>query len=168
LRATATIAHSMLDCLAIRRPQARNADHFTDSQQQARGRFIQRLPNRNIALFANTAFIVDRRSRLVSPRRQAKMHSNRSRSRKAPGIIYSHFGRKGGNGTDTRHRHQAAANRVMLNHLKNHSMQSFVAIEDCPPYIQHGLNHHRKYWIAVLEQLPDACRAPNPFARIGS
>jgi hypothetical protein len=78
------------------------------------------------------------------------------------------FERKGGNGTDTRHRHQAAANRVMLNHLKNHSMQSFVAVEDCPPYIQHGLNHHRKYWIAVLEQLPDACRAPNPFARIGS
>jgi len=28
LRATATIAHSMLDRLAIRRPQARNADHF--------------------------------------------------------------------------------------------------------------------------------------------
>ena len=28
LRATATIAHSMLDLLAIRRPQARNADHF--------------------------------------------------------------------------------------------------------------------------------------------
>jgi hypothetical protein len=27
-RATATIAHSMLDRLAIRRPQARNADHF--------------------------------------------------------------------------------------------------------------------------------------------
>jgi hypothetical protein len=28
LRATATIAHNMLDCLATRRPQARNADHF--------------------------------------------------------------------------------------------------------------------------------------------
>jgi hypothetical protein len=28
LRATATIAHSMLDRLAIRRPHARNADHF--------------------------------------------------------------------------------------------------------------------------------------------
>jgi len=28
LRATATIAHSMLDRLAIRRPQARSADHF--------------------------------------------------------------------------------------------------------------------------------------------
>jgi len=28
LRATATIAHNMLERLAIRRPQARNADHF--------------------------------------------------------------------------------------------------------------------------------------------
>jgi hypothetical protein len=28
LRATATIAHNMLDRLAIRRPYARNADHF--------------------------------------------------------------------------------------------------------------------------------------------
>jgi hypothetical protein len=28
LRATATIAHNMLDRLAIRRPHARNADHF--------------------------------------------------------------------------------------------------------------------------------------------
>jgi hypothetical protein len=28
LRATATIAHNMLDRLAIRRPHARSADHF--------------------------------------------------------------------------------------------------------------------------------------------
>jgi hypothetical protein len=45
----------------------------------------------------------------------------------------------------------------MLNHLKKHAMQSFVALEDCPPHVQHGLNHHRKYWFAVLEELPDAC-----------
>jgi hypothetical protein len=37
LRATATIAHSMLDRLAIRRPHARNADHFlTRSSRLAR------------------------------------------------------------------------------------------------------------------------------------
>ena len=50
---------------------------------------------------ADAALIVDRRSRLVSPRRQAKMRSDRSRSRKASGIIYRHFERKGGNGTIT-------------------------------------------------------------------
>jgi hypothetical protein len=68
------------------------------------------------------------------------MRANRSSSRKASGIIYSHFERKGGNGTDTRHRHQTAANRIMLNHLQERSMQSFVALEDRPPHVQHGLN----------------------------
>jgi hypothetical protein len=37
----------------------------------------------------------------ATPRRQAKMRSDRSRSRKASGIIYRHFERKGGNGTIT-------------------------------------------------------------------
>ena len=74
------------------------------------------------------------------------MRSNRSRSRKASGIIDTDFERKGGNGTDARHRHQTAANSVVLNHLKKHAMQSFVALEDRPPHVQHGLNgHHRKY-----------------------
>jgi hypothetical protein len=41
----------------------------------------------------------------------------------------------------------------MLDHLKKHAVQSFVALEDRPPHIQHGLNHHRKYWIAALEEL---------------
>lgn len=36
-------------------------------------------------------------------------------------------------------------------------MQSFVALEDRSPHVQDGLNHHRKYRIAVLEQLADAC-----------
>jgi hypothetical protein len=96
------------------RPQCRP---FPDPQQKACGRFTQRLPNRNVTLLANTAFIGDLRSRLVSPRRQAKMRSNRSRSRKASGISYSHLERKGGD-TDTRQRHQAAANRIMRNHPK--------------------------------------------------
>jgi hypothetical protein len=72
------------------------------------------------------------------------MRSNRSRSREASGIIDTDFERKGGNGTDARHRHQTTANRIMLNHLQENSMQSFVALEDRPPHIQHGLNHHRK------------------------
>ena len=53
------------------------------------------------------------------------MRSDRSRSRKASGIIYRHFERKGGNGTNARHRHQRATNRVVLNHLKKHAMQKF-------------------------------------------
>ena len=85
------------------------------------------------------------------------MRPDGSRPRKASGIIDPHFERKGGNGTDTGHRHQTAANRIMLDHLQENSMQSFVTLEDRPPYIQHGLNHDRKYWIAVLEELPDAC-----------
>jgi hypothetical protein len=28
----------------------------------------------------------------------------------------------------------------MLNELQEHSMQSFVALEDRPPHVQHGLN----------------------------
>jgi hypothetical protein len=51
------------------------------------------------------------------------MRSDRSRPRKASGIIYPHFERKGGNGTDARHCHQTAANSVVLNHLKKHAMQ---------------------------------------------
>ena len=58
------------------------------------------------------------------------MRSYRSRSRKALGIIYRHFERKGGNGTDAGHRHQTPADRVVLDHLKKHAMQSFVALED--------------------------------------
>ena len=72
------------------------------------------------------------------------MRADRSRSRKASGIIDPDFERKSGNGTDARHRHQTAANSVVLNHLKKHAMQSFVALEDCPPDVQRGLNHHRK------------------------
>ncbi|MEH2545188.1 hypothetical protein V1283_001833 [Bradyrhizobium sp. AZCC 2262] len=64
------------------------------------------------------------------------MRSDRSRSRKASGIIYPHFERKCYNGTDARHRHQTTADRVMLNHLKKHAMQSFVAVEDRPPHVQ--------------------------------
>jgi len=36
-------------------------------------------------------------------------------------------------------------------------MQSFVAFEDRSPHVQHGLNHHRKYRITVLEQFADPC-----------
>ena len=36
-------------------------------------------------------------------------------------------------------------------------MQSFVAFEDRSPHVQHGLNHHRKYRITMLEQLADPC-----------
>lgn len=43
----------------------------------------------------------------------------------------------------------------MLNHLKKHAEQSFATFEDCP-HIQHGLHHHREYWVAVPEELPDA------------
>jgi two-component system NtrC family sensor kinase len=39
------------------------------------------------------------------------MRSNRSRSREASGIIDTDFERKGGHGTDARHRHQMAAAR---------------------------------------------------------
>jgi hypothetical protein len=84
--------------------------------------------------------MVDGRSGLVSPRRQAKMRSNRPRSRKASGIIDTDFERTGRNGTDARHSHQPPANRIMLNDLQEHSMQSFVALEDRPPHFQHGLN----------------------------
>ena len=45
----------------------------------------------------------------------------------------------------------------MLDNLQEHFMQSFVAFEDRSPHVQHGLNHHRKYRITVLEQLADPC-----------
>jgi hypothetical protein len=45
----------------------------------------------------------------------------------------------------------------MLDNLQEHFMQSFVTFEDRSPHVQHGLNHHRKYRIAVLEQFADPC-----------
>jgi hypothetical protein len=127
-----------------------------DPQQKARSRLAQRLPNGNVPLLTDAAFIVDGRARLVSPRRQAKMRPDRSRSREAPGVIDTHFERKGRNGTDARHRHQTTADRIMLNHLQERAMQSFVALEDRPPHIQHGLDSQGEDRIAVLEQLADA------------
>jgi hypothetical protein len=64
------------------RPQCRP---FPDPQQEACSGLAERLPNGYVALLADLSFIVDGRSRLVSSRRQAKMRSNRSRPRKAPG-----------------------------------------------------------------------------------
>jgi hypothetical protein len=75
------------------RPQCRP---FPDPQQKACSRLAQRLPNGCVALLADPSFIVDGRSRLMSSRRQTKMRSNRSRPRKASGIIDPDFG---GNGT---------------------------------------------------------------------
>jgi len=63
--------------------------------------------------------------------------SNRPRSRKASGIIDTDFERTGRNGTDARYSHQPPANRIMLNEPQEHSMQSFVALEDRSPHVQH-------------------------------
>lgn len=122
LRATAVIAHNMLDRLAIRRPHARNADHFLTRSRRLAAASHSALPNGYIALLADPPFIVDGRSRLVPSRRQAKMRSNRSRPRKAPGIIDTDFEREGRNGTDAGNRHQTPTDRIMLDHLQEHAM----------------------------------------------
>jgi hypothetical protein len=49
------------------------------------------------------------------------MRSNPLISHKASGIIDTDFERTGRNTTDTRHRHQPPANRIMLNDLAEHS-----------------------------------------------
>jgi hypothetical protein len=66
-RATATIAHSMLDRLATRRPQARSADHFLTRSSRLAACFAKRLPDTDIALFGNAPLIVDRGARLMTP-----------------------------------------------------------------------------------------------------
>lgn len=71
------------------------------------------------------------------------------------GIIDADLERQGRNGTDAWYRHQTTTHCVVLNHLRQDLVQSLVALEDRPPHIQHGLDHHGKYRIAVLEQLPD-------------
>lgn len=117
LRATAVIAHSMLERLAIRRPHARSADHFLTPQQQACGRLAKRLAYGDVALFADASFVIDRRARLVPPRRQAKMRTHRSRSGKAMRVVDANFERQGRNGTDAWNRHQAPADSIVLDHL---------------------------------------------------
>jgi hypothetical protein len=103
---------------AIRSPHARKADHFlTRSSRLAAA-------SQSASRTADAAFIVDGRAGLVSPRRQAKMRADRSRSREAPRVTDPDLEREGRNGTDTRHRHQATADRIMLNLLQEHSMQS--------------------------------------------
>jgi hypothetical protein len=106
----------MLGRLAIRRPHARSADHFLTCSS----RLAQRFPDLDVALLGDAAFIVDRSSGLMSPRRQAKMQPNRSRSRKALEVIDADFKRKGRNGTDTWNRHQTPTSRIMLNCPKGH------------------------------------------------
>ena len=81
------------------------------------------------------------------------MGSDCSRPGKAQGIIHANLERERSDRTDAWNRHKAAADRIVLNQLKHHSVQSFVAVEDRSPYVQHGLNHQREYWIAVLDQL---------------
>lgn len=56
-------------------------------------------------------------------------------------------------GADAGYGHQATTNRIVLDDLQEHFMQSFVAVEDRSAYVQHGLNHHGKYRIAVLDEL---------------
>ena len=136
------------------RPQRRP---FPDPQQKACGCLAERLANRDVTLFGNATFIVDRGSRLVSSWRQAKMRANCSRSRKAERVINTNLERKGRNGADAGNGHQPTTNRIMLDDLQEHLVQSFVALEDRPPYVQHGLDHHKKYRIAVLDQLADPC-----------
>jgi hypothetical protein len=105
LRATAVMTHNVLDRLAIRRPHARNADHFLTPQQQACSRLAKRLPNGNVALFADPTFKVDRRTGLVPPRRQAKMGAYRLGPGKAMRVINANLERQGCNGTDAGNRH---------------------------------------------------------------
>jgi hypothetical protein len=78
LRATATIAHNMLDHLAIRSPHAGNAEHVLTRSRRLAAASQKRLPNGNVALLGDAAFEVDGCSGLVSPRRQAKMRPDRS------------------------------------------------------------------------------------------
>jgi hypothetical protein len=58
----------------------------------------------------------------MSSRRQAKMRSKRSRSRKASGIIDTDFERKGRSGTDAGNCPQTPTDRIMLDHLHEHAM----------------------------------------------
>ena len=106
------------------RPQCRP---LPDPQQKACGRLAQRFPDIDVALLGDAPLIVDRGAGLMSPGRQAKMRSNRSRPGKAQGIIHANLERERSNRTDARNRHQAAADRIVLNHLQQHSVQSFVA-----------------------------------------
>lgn len=82
LRATATIAHNMLDRLPIRRPHARNADHFL-----TRSKRLAAASQSASRTLGNSALTVDRGSRLMTPGRQAKMRANRSRPREAQRIV---------------------------------------------------------------------------------
>jgi len=85
------------------------------------------------------------------------MRSNRSRPRKAPGMIDTDFERKGRNGTDAGNRHQTPTNRIMLDHSTCRSTLPLVALEDRPPYVEHGFDGHRENRIATFEQLANAC-----------
>src|SRR5439155_22828447 len=77
LRATAVIAHNMLDRLAIRRPHARNADHFLtrSSRLAAASQSASRTATWPCLLIR--PFVIDRRAGLVSLWRQAKMRAYR-------------------------------------------------------------------------------------------
>jgi hypothetical protein len=92
----------------------------------------------------------------MSPRRQTKMRTRRSRSRKAPSILDTDFEREGCNRADTRHGHQTAADCILFDHLLEHSVQPFEAFEDGPPHIEHGFNGRDEDRIAPPEQLADA------------
>jgi hypothetical protein len=62
--------------------------HFYDAAE---------LANRDVALLGDATFIVYGGAGLMSPRRQAKMSSDRSRSREAPRIVDADFEGKGCN-----------------------------------------------------------------------
>ena len=88
------------------------------------------------------------------------MRADGSRSGKAQRVINPDLERKRCNRSDTGYGHQAAADRIVLNHLQKHPMQFGVSVEDRPAHGKHRLDHCRKDDIRALDQLAHETERP--------